>query len=246
MDTRTNFLIRILKILYNILFVIWCFNELKCCSFRQLPDDDLPSFTELQDADNEIVTTLHPNKELGSEAQILRNTNTVSPLTLTGQGAASIKPILQLKPVPEIVKPSGPTTRRPHTFIRLIKYQCYHSNLQVSTPGGQRLYGPKSLPSRGLSPPSRTAREWSLCPRTVTMICLTPGISSRLWHQGGSSSSAGPAQPSSAPRRFSSNSWDPSTRPSHRSRTTRPWHPADSLSHLIHSHSDSGVLGHDT
>ena len=75
----------------------------------------MPSFTELQDADNEIVTTLGPNKELDSVAQLVKNTNTESPVTVAG---ASIKPILQLKPVPEIVKPVTPSTRRPHTFIR--------------------------------------------------------------------------------------------------------------------------------
>ena len=87
--------------------------------FRQLTEDDLPSFTELQDADNEIVTTLGPNKELDSVAQLVKNTNTEAPVTVAG---ASIKPILQLKPVPEIVKPAAPTTRRPHTFIRFRKY----------------------------------------------------------------------------------------------------------------------------
>ena len=92
--------------------------------FRQLPaEDDVPSFTELQDADNEIVTTPGPNKELGTVAELVKNTNTEAPLSPTGPGAgASIKPILQLKPVPEIVKPAAPTTRRPHTFIRFRKH----------------------------------------------------------------------------------------------------------------------------
>ena len=83
----------------------------------------MPSFTELQDADNEIVTTPGPNKELGTVAELVKNTNTEAPLSPTGPGAgASIRPILQLKPVPEIVKPAAPTTRRPHTFIRFRKH----------------------------------------------------------------------------------------------------------------------------
>ena len=83
----------------------------------------MPSFTELQDADNEIVTTPGPNKELGTVAELVENTNTEAPLSPTGPGAgASIRPILQLKPVPEIVKPAAPTTRRPHTFIRFRKH----------------------------------------------------------------------------------------------------------------------------
>ena len=30
----------------------------------------------------------------------------------------AITPVLHLKPVPEIVRPGPPTTRRPHTFVR--------------------------------------------------------------------------------------------------------------------------------
>ena len=99
----------------------------------------MPSFTELQDADNEIVTTLGPNKELGSVAQLVKNTNTESPVTLSTGAGASIKPILQLKPVPEIVKPAAPTTRRPHTFIRFRKYNIVVVDLNIFFSGGQRL-----------------------------------------------------------------------------------------------------------
>ena len=99
----------------------------------------MPSFTELQDADNEIVTTLGPNKELGSVAQLVKNTNTESPVTLNTGAGASIKPILQLKPVPEIVKPAAPTTRRPHTFIRFRKYNIVVVDLNIFFSGGQRL-----------------------------------------------------------------------------------------------------------
>ena len=101
----------------------------------------MPSFTELQDADNEIVTTPGPNTELGTVAQLVENTNTEAPLSPTGPDAgASIKPILQLKPVPEIVKPAAPTTRRPHTFIRFRK----HTLLMLITT--YRVFPPKNAP----------------------------------------------------------------------------------------------------
>ena len=127
--------------------------------FRQLTEDDLPSFTELQDADNEIVTTLGPNKELGSVAQLVKNTNTESPVTLSTGAGASIKPILQLKPVPEIVKPAAPTTRRPHTFIRFRKYTLLlFISIYFSLSGGQRLSGRRSSPSQEPYHPSSVLR----------------------------------------------------------------------------------------
>ena len=208
--------------------------------FRQLTEDDLPSFTELQDADNDAVTTLGPNKEQLGSGRGKNNTSTSSPLVPSGPGAAvSIKPILQLKPVPEIVKPVGPTTRRPHTFIRFRKYTLVMMmSLYLSLSGGQRLSGPRSLPSQGASCPRsapqalcRTVRTGegspaaSRCLGTLTMICHTPGISSprsQVSHRGplGSSRSVGPGRHSSGHRQFSSSSRDPSsTEQSNRSRT---------------------------
>ena len=109
-------------------------NWIKLLFPRQLHhEDDLLSFTEIQDSDNEILTTTSPNmddeEDTSTTSTNLNNllesdTTTTSAIISTVKhrsglvSSSSIKPILNLKPVPEIVKPVSSSTRRPHTFIR--------------------------------------------------------------------------------------------------------------------------------
>ena len=87
------------------------------------------SFAEIQDSDNEILTTTSPNMDdeedtsttsLNNLLELDTTTSVIAPTVkhLPVVSSSSIKPILNLKPVPEIVKPVKPSTRRPHTFIR--------------------------------------------------------------------------------------------------------------------------------
>lgn len=90
------------------------------------------SFAEIQDSENEILTTTSPNMDdeeedtsttsLNNLLELDTTTSVITPTVkhrpVSSSSSSSIKPILNLKPVPEIVKPITPSTRRPHTFIR--------------------------------------------------------------------------------------------------------------------------------
>ena len=68
-------------------------------SLSQLPDEDVP---EIQDVNDVVSVATAPNTG-GLEE------------TTSKQSFSSVRPILNLKPVPEIVKPSASSiTQRPH------------------------------------------------------------------------------------------------------------------------------------
>ena len=69
-------------------------------SLSQLPAEDV---AEIQDVNDALSAATSPNTEGGLEVTTLK------------QSFSSVRPILNLKPVPEIVKPTAPSsTKRPH------------------------------------------------------------------------------------------------------------------------------------
>ena len=68
-------------------------------SLSQLPDEDVPEIQDVKD----VVSVASPPYTAGLE------------VTTSKQSFSSVRPILNLKPVPEIVKPTAASiTKRPH------------------------------------------------------------------------------------------------------------------------------------